>query len=137
MSDQTLTNFADILAENAALCAQIEELKAAWDEIANEFPGPHEGWLTDTPRTLMLRAVRDLKVRVEELTRERDAAREEFLEDTSYLERAEMAEIKLAERDRTIRAQDLHRQDLEARLAAVVEALRSAYWTASEQGTNS
>lgn len=45
-----------------------DEIRAAWDSIAEEFPGPHVGDATDTPATLMLKAVRAVKA-------ERDAAR--------------------------------------------------------------
>jgi hypothetical protein len=95
----------------AALRAKVEELRSAWDAVADEFPGPHEGDMTDTIPTLMLRAVRGLKAHVEELTREledlqievRNAGENDTTAFASLAdqgrrehERAERAEAKLA-----------------------------------------
>jgi DNA repair exonuclease SbcCD ATPase subunit len=102
-AEATLLELQRLNNANAALRAQVEELRAAWDAVAEEFPGPHEGWLTDTPKTLMLQAVRGLKAKVAELTRDLGQVQrwaDGLVTETQRLQgieqRAEQAEAKLA-----------------------------------------
>lgn len=68
---------AKIGEENTALRARLSEaeaekgaLRRAWDAVADEFPGPQEGWVTDTAASLMLKAVRAIKAERDALSAE-------------------------------------------------------------------
>lgn len=53
--------------ERTKLKTEVAQLKAAWNAVAAEFPGPHEGWGADDPGSLLLAAVRQLKAERDEL----------------------------------------------------------------------
>lgn len=83
------------------------------DYLDNEYPSGLDANGPNASAT----AIRVLLAALEQAEREVDRWSHYAADKDAALDRAEQAEAKLAERNETIRAQDLHRVELEAKLA--------------------